>query len=34
MITNPVTITPDATVADVDELCGRFRVSGVPVVEE
>lgn len=33
MITNPVTITPDATVADVDELCARFRVSGVPVVE-
>ncbi len=33
MITNPVTITPDATVADVDELCGRFRVSGVPVIE-
>jgi IMP dehydrogenase len=33
MITNPVTITPDATVADVDDLCARFRVSGVPVVE-
>ncbi|WP_210479694.1 IMP dehydrogenase [Naasia sp. SYSU D00948] len=33
MITNPITITPDATVADVDELCARFRVSGVPVVE-
>lgn len=33
MITNPVTITPDATVADVDDLCRRFRVSGVPVVE-
>ncbi|MGA0848065.1 MAG: IMP dehydrogenase [Pontimonas sp.] len=33
MITNPVTITPDATVADVDELCATFRVSGVPVVE-
>ena len=33
MITNPVTITPDATVADVDELCAKFRVSGVPVVE-
>jgi IMP dehydrogenase len=33
MITNPVTITPDATVADVDELCARFRVSGLPVVE-
>ncbi|MGN6324393.1 IMP dehydrogenase [Pseudolysinimonas sp.] len=33
MITNPVTTTPDATVAEVDELCGRFRVSGLPVVE-
>jgi IMP dehydrogenase len=31
MITNPVTCGPDATVADVDELCGRFRISGVPV---
>jgi len=33
MITNPVTTTPDATVAQVDELCGQFRVSGLPVVE-
>lgn len=33
MITNPVTTTPDATVAEVDELCGKFRVSGLPVVE-
>ncbi len=33
MITNPVTITPDATVAEVDDLCSRFRISGVPVVE-
>jgi IMP dehydrogenase len=33
MITNPVTITPDATVADVDKLCATFRVSGLPVVE-
>lgn len=33
MITNPVTITPEATVADVDILCATFRVSGVPVVE-
>jgi IMP dehydrogenase len=33
MISNPVTITPDSTVADVDDLCARFRVSGVPVVE-
>jgi IMP dehydrogenase len=31
MITNPVTCGPDATVADVEQLCGRFRISGVPV---
>ena len=34
MITNPVTTTPDATVADVDALCGQFRVSGLPVIEQ
>jgi IMP dehydrogenase len=33
MITNPVTTRPDATVAEVDALCGQFRVSGLPVVE-
>ncbi|MGL4340042.1 MAG: IMP dehydrogenase [Rhodoglobus sp.] len=33
MITNPVTTTPDSTVAEVDALCGQFRVSGLPVVE-
>jgi IMP dehydrogenase len=31
MITNPVTCGPDATVADVEALCARFRISGVPV---
>jgi IMP dehydrogenase len=31
MITNPVTCGPDASVADVEELCARFRISGVPV---
>src|SRR6202040_3101450 len=31
MITNPVTCGPDATIADVDRLCGRYRISGVPV---
>jgi IMP dehydrogenase len=31
MITKPVTCGPDATVADVEKLCGRFRISGVPV---
>ncbi|MEA9984505.1 IMP dehydrogenase [Subtercola sp. RTI3] len=34
MITNPVVITPNATVADADLLCGQFRVSGLPVVDE
>jgi IMP dehydrogenase len=33
MITNPVTTTPDSTVADVDALCAQFRMSGMPVVE-
>jgi IMP dehydrogenase len=33
MISNPVTTTPDATVAEVDAICGQFRVSGLPVVE-
>ena len=34
MISDPVTTTVDATLAEVDELCGRFRVSGLPVVDE
>lgn len=33
MITNPVTTTPDTTVAEVDKLCGQFRVSGLPVID-
>jgi IMP dehydrogenase len=33
MITNPVTCSPDDTVRDVDALCGRYRISGVPVVD-
>lgn len=33
MITNPVTTSPDATVAEVDELCGQYRVSGLPVID-
>ncbi len=33
MITDPVTTTPDATVAQVDELCAQFRVSGLPVID-
>ncbi|MBC7441825.1 MAG: IMP dehydrogenase, partial [Ramlibacter sp.] len=33
MITNPVTTSPDATVAEVDALCGQYRISGLPVVD-
>ena len=33
MISNPVTASPDMTLADVDELCARFRISGLPVVD-
>ena len=32
MITNPVTCGPEATIAEVEELCGRYRISGLPVV--
>jgi len=34
MISNPVTTTPEATVREVDEICGQFRVSGLPVVDD
>src|ERR1700709_1222777 len=34
MITNPVTTPPLSTVAEADLLCGQFRVSGLPVVDE
>ena len=34
MVTNPVTCAPGDTLADVDHLCGRYRVSGLPVVDE
>jgi IMP dehydrogenase len=33
MVTNPVTCGPEDTLRDVDELCGRYRISGVPVVD-
>jgi IMP dehydrogenase len=33
MITNPVTCSPDDSLRDVDALCGRYRISGVPVVD-
>src|SRR4051794_11798756 len=33
MVTHPVTCSPDHTLRDVDELCARYRISGVPVID-
>src|SRR5689334_2631937 len=33
MISNPITIGADATLEDLDEICGEYRVSGLPVVD-
>ncbi|GEA86251.1 IMP dehydrogenase [Cellulomonas cellasea] len=34
MVTDPVTVGPDATLAELDALCGKYRVSGLPVVDD
>src|SRR3954464_16083880 len=33
-IPNPVTIGPKATLEDLDRICGQYRVSGLPVVDD
>ncbi len=33
MVANPITIRPDATLAEADALCAKFRISGVPVTD-
>src|SRR3546814_17607239 len=33
IISNPVTIGPDATREELDRICGDYRVSGLPVVD-
>ncbi|MGM7671031.1 IMP dehydrogenase [Microbacterium sp. A93] len=33
MITDPITTTIEATVEEVDELCAKYRISGLPVVD-
>nr|WP_233604253.1 IMP dehydrogenase [Micromonospora sp. HM5-17] len=33
MVTNPVTCSPDDTLRDVEALCARYRISGVPVTD-
>lgn len=34
MINDPLTITADRSLAELDELCGQYRISGLPVVDE
>ncbi|OJU40438.1 MAG: IMP dehydrogenase [Microbacterium sp. 69-10] len=34
MITDPITTTADATVDEVDQLCAKYRISGLPVVDD
>ncbi|WP_296102769.1 IMP dehydrogenase [uncultured Corynebacterium sp.] len=34
MVTNPITCSPGDTIGHVDELCAKFRVSGLPVVND
>ncbi len=33
VITDPFSLTPEHTLADADELMGKFRISGVPITE-
>ena len=33
MVSDPVTIGPQATIAQLDGLCGHYKVSGLPVVD-
>ena len=33
MITDPITTTPDTTIEEVDALCAKYRISGLPVVD-
>ncbi len=33
MVSDPVTTSPEATIGEVDALCGQYRISGLPVVD-
>lgn len=33
MIVNPITLSPNATLADAEVLMGRYKISGVPITE-
>lgn len=34
MVSDPVTIHPDATLQELDRLCGHYRISGLPVIND
>ncbi len=34
VVPNPVTIGPKATLEELDEKCGQYRVSGLPVIDD
>ncbi|MEV7612266.1 IMP dehydrogenase [Streptomyces sp. NPDC089799] len=34
MVSDPITVHPDATLREADELCAKFRISGVPVTDQ
>src|SRR6478735_4549078 len=33
MVSDPITVHPDATLGEADALCAKFRISGVPVTD-
>ncbi|MEU8673896.1 IMP dehydrogenase [Streptomyces sp. NPDC048560] len=33
MVTDPITVHPDATLLEANDLCAKFRISGVPVTD-
>lgn len=34
MIVNPITLTPDRTIKEAEELMSKYHISGIPVVDE
>ncbi|MDO5730516.1 IMP dehydrogenase [Corynebacterium sphenisci] len=34
MVTDPVTCSPEDTIGEVDAMCARYRISGLPVVDD
>ena len=34
MVSDPITARPDMTIREVDDLCARYRISGLPVTDD